>query len=245
MAVKIGHASIDERGKISGGKVGDQTGKEICIRDWYKKDWNVVLICTDEKLADMAASLMEQICKDDNYGYDQLQRLTGYQNIVKNGGKVKGAKGGFDCSSLISAVYKLAGLDISTSCTTRNLKAALKATGKFEVHTGKTYLNSDAYAQRGAVYINEGHHTVMALGDGSKSKKKQAAGSSETTKKETGYKVRVTAKSGLNVRTGPGKSYGKARSAYACGTKHTITSVKNGWGKTKDGWICLKYTEKV
>ena len=37
MAVKIGHASIDERGKISGGKAGDQTGKEVCIRDWYNK----------------------------------------------------------------------------------------------------------------------------------------------------------------------------------------------------------------
>ena len=35
MSVKIGHASIDENNKASGGKSGDQTGKEICIRNWY------------------------------------------------------------------------------------------------------------------------------------------------------------------------------------------------------------------
>ncbi len=37
------HASIDERGKISGGKKGDQTGKEICVRPYYNKPWDYVL----------------------------------------------------------------------------------------------------------------------------------------------------------------------------------------------------------
>lgn len=32
---KIAHASINEKGKITGGKPGDQTGKEICIRSFY------------------------------------------------------------------------------------------------------------------------------------------------------------------------------------------------------------------
>ena len=105
MAVKIGHASIDENGKIAGGKVGDQTGKEICIRDWYKKPWNVMLICTDEKLADKAAEYMEAICKDDSYGYDQSQRGTGYESIKKNG--VAKGKGEFDCSSLVSVAVNL------------------------------------------------------------------------------------------------------------------------------------------
>lgn len=31
----IGHASIDENGQIAGGEVGDQTGREICTREWY------------------------------------------------------------------------------------------------------------------------------------------------------------------------------------------------------------------
>ena len=35
MSVKIGHASIDERGKARGGAAGDQTGREVYTRNWY------------------------------------------------------------------------------------------------------------------------------------------------------------------------------------------------------------------
>lgn len=35
-AKEIAHASINEKGKTTGGKTGDQTGKEICIRPYYK-----------------------------------------------------------------------------------------------------------------------------------------------------------------------------------------------------------------
>ena len=43
MSVRIAHASINENGKAHGGLPGDQTGKEVCIRDWYYKDWDYVL----------------------------------------------------------------------------------------------------------------------------------------------------------------------------------------------------------
>lgn len=33
---QIVHASINEKGTITGGQPGDQTGKEICIRDYYE-----------------------------------------------------------------------------------------------------------------------------------------------------------------------------------------------------------------
>lgn len=39
----IVHASINENGKTTGGKTGDQTGKEICIRTYYDKSWTYVL----------------------------------------------------------------------------------------------------------------------------------------------------------------------------------------------------------
>ena len=44
MTVRIGHASADERGKASGGAAGDQTGKELCIRSWYRGNWKATLI---------------------------------------------------------------------------------------------------------------------------------------------------------------------------------------------------------
>lgn len=42
---KIVHASINERGGATGGKTGDQTGREICVRSYYKysKGWDKVL----------------------------------------------------------------------------------------------------------------------------------------------------------------------------------------------------------
>ena len=36
MAIKVGSARIDENGKASGGKVGDQTGKEVSTDFWCK-----------------------------------------------------------------------------------------------------------------------------------------------------------------------------------------------------------------
>ena len=47
MAVRIGHASIDENGSATGGAAGDQTGKEVCIRSWYAKGWKVLLRAKD------------------------------------------------------------------------------------------------------------------------------------------------------------------------------------------------------
>ena len=39
----LAQASIDEKGGIMGGKVGDQTGKEIHTRSYYNYPWNCVL----------------------------------------------------------------------------------------------------------------------------------------------------------------------------------------------------------
>lgn len=42
---QIVHASINENGRAAGGKSGDQTGREICVRSYYKysKGWDKVL----------------------------------------------------------------------------------------------------------------------------------------------------------------------------------------------------------
>lgn len=40
---QIVHASINEYGKVTGGKTGDQTGKEVCVRSYYNFPWNCVL----------------------------------------------------------------------------------------------------------------------------------------------------------------------------------------------------------
>lgn len=48
---KIVHASLNELGKTTGGRPGDQTGKEICIRAYYNKPWTSVLCFSEDHAA--------------------------------------------------------------------------------------------------------------------------------------------------------------------------------------------------
>ncbi len=76
---------------------------------------------------------------------------------------------------------------------------------------------------------------------------------------------RVTDASLLNVRTGPGIDYRKrtykefTRNAqkqiyelvrykadgYVMGVEFTVSEVKDNWGKTPSGWVCLDYCTKI
>lgn len=70
---KVVQASIDENGNISGGQVGDQTGKEIYTRSYYNYPWDVVLrypestsvvkLAGDSKLPETAASNITNVKK--------------------------------------------------------------------------------------------------------------------------------------------------------------------------------------
>ena len=53
----ISNCGKDENGGFSGGKKGDQTGKEVCIRSWYISGtgWNYVLRPKSNALAEKMA----------------------------------------------------------------------------------------------------------------------------------------------------------------------------------------------
>ena len=237
MAVLIGHASIDENGTIQGKTPGDQTAKEICIREWYSKPWNVYLECLDDTLADKAAAIMEEICKNDNYGYSQPNRWAGYNAIINNGRKVAGGKGDFDCSSLVLACYILAGLSIAASGYTGNMKSILLATGKFKAYTDAAHTGSSAYAKRGGIYLKESSHVVMALSKGSKASG-TASGASQSTATASGNKNYVgkgigsaTAKSNMNVRTGSSTASGSIGGVTKGASVEVLEILANGWYK--------------
>ena len=63
---------------------------------------------------------------------------------------------------------------------------------------------------------------------------------------QSANKVRVTSRSGLNVRKGPGTNYPTVRSALPFGHIVTILEETNGWGKIgTEQYISLKYTTKI
>lgn len=168
MSIQIGHAVMDENGGIDGAIAGDQTGKEIATRSWYKRSggWGVYLEPLDAAMGENAASYMRQICADSAFGYSQKHRWDGYKSIKANGGKISGASGDFDCSSLCISCYILAGLDHKASGYTGSMAKSLMATGKFRQYTDALHLESGDYAKRGGLYIASGKHVVMALTDG-------------------------------------------------------------------------------
>lgn len=57
------------------------------------------------------------------------------------------------------------------------------------------------------------------------------------------YQVKITANSGLNIRSGASTSYNRV-GGYAKDSIVTILAESNGWGKTDKGWISLAYTSR-
>lgn len=58
------------------------------------------------------------------------------------------------------------------------------------------------------------------------------------------YKARTTAKSGLNIRTGPSTNYRRVGS-YSYNTEITILQESSGWARTNLGWISIDYITRV
>lgn len=171
MSVLIAHASIDENRNIKGGKAGDQTGKEVCIREWYNKPWNVMIRFIDINMANRFADDMEMAANNDYIGYDQNQR---------NSLLIKARKYNYnisritepcecDCSSLVAVACMYAGipesaLTLNGNCAhTRNLRAMLKATGKVEIYTTIPYLAMTDRLRRGDILLKEGSHVAGVI----------------------------------------------------------------------------------
>lgn len=171
MAVRIGHASIDENGKATGGSAGDQTGKEVVIRNWYNKPWNVALRPKSAAVAELSARACEAACANPNVGYDQGGRNTLYAK-AKTANFDLSAVGTCecDCSSLMHVCAIAGGANLtygSNGYTTRTMVSAFVASGDYEKLTDSKYLDSDKYLKRGDILVKEGSHTVMVLDNGS------------------------------------------------------------------------------
>lgn len=173
MRIKIGHASIDEKGKIKGGCAGDQTGKEVCIRTWYSRPWAFVLRCKDPAKAEKMAAACEKGCSNDKIGYDQNQRNTLHTQAKKTGfdlSKITEACE-TDCSAFMTVCAQAAGIPVpyngTNAPTTSTMKSAFTKTGEFDVLTDSRYLTSDTCLKRGDILVKPGSHTVMALENGS------------------------------------------------------------------------------
>ena len=170
--VMIGHASIDENGKASGGQAGDQTGKEVCIRTWYSGNWDVLIRPKSSALAEKMAQICEWICNSNLVGYDQSQRNTLYDELEKLNWNYKAlaTKCETDCSALMGTCAKAAGSNVQrvygNCCYTGNQQQLFLNTGDFVAYTDSKYLTSNQYVKRGDILLRTSGHTAMVLSNG-------------------------------------------------------------------------------
>lgn len=129
-------------------------------------------------------------------------------------------------------------------------------------YTGKTGKATGIHLHLGIKRLSEGDYI-----DAEKWSEEEYPLLKESTEKNNytkgNYRVTVSA---LNVRKGPSVTYGKksfssltknAQSkilaltkgrkvdGYVKGLTFTVLEIKNNWGRTPSGWVCLDYTEKI
>lgn len=167
MATIIGSARIDERGKTSGGAVGDQkqisnindTVGEVSMQNFYvhSKGW-YILRPKDANIANKIAENMRIACNNSNIGYDQGNRL----GIITYGINTK-VKTECDCSSLVRQCVKEASGKDPGNFTTANEVSMLEASGLFEP---KKVYTSDTTLYTGDVLVTKtkGHTAIVTSG---------------------------------------------------------------------------------
>ena len=175
--VQLACASIDERGKISGGKAGNQTGKELRIRNYYvhSKGWRV-LRCIHPEMRPLIAAAMKSAVNNRNIGYDQNQRNTLYKQVQNAG--FDPAKATTPCETDCSALARVAVMYALRKCGngasiadfyTANEASILLKTGLFTEMEGSRYTRRSDYLCAGDILVTRTKgHTEVVLNNGSR-----------------------------------------------------------------------------
>ena len=164
--MRIGHASIDENNKIKNGRAGDQTAKEVCIRNYYDKNWDYVLRPKTSDLAERSAKACEVMCNNPCIGYDQNERnaLINYLELLGWNYNAIKKDTECDCSSFMTACALCAGAKIAykgNAPTTRTMVVRFKESGSYDAFQFVSPKHSDL--KRGDILVKEGSHTAMVL----------------------------------------------------------------------------------
>ena len=163
----IGSARIDENGRISGGRAGDQTGAEVAIEDYYKssKGWRAFRAKDAIKQRGLAHA-MRDACKNPNIGYDQSERNSLFNEAEKHLFNISlvSTPVECDCSSLVRVCCAFVGVGLP-DFSTANEADILLSSGyfdeiKFTQTTGKGLKAGDILVTK-----TKGHTVIVVSED--------------------------------------------------------------------------------
>lgn len=257
----ISNSGSDERGKLHGGKAGDQTGKEWQLKSWYSRPWTCVLRYPNAEVRDMIAKFAIEAALNNNIGYNQYKRYTYWDQLVKAGydpSKIV-AKCDEDCTAGVTANVKAVGHvlgikaleDLPKTIRSSNMKSNFKKAG-FEVLTDKKYLSGYNYLLPGDILLCENHHaaTNVTIGKYAKATNDEPIASTPSADLTdiAGY---VACRHGnYYIRTAPKKDASIIDIVHDGDNIPYLGETKDGWNKVlasngKIGWISHKAGDVV
>lgn len=172
MAVYIGQASCDERGRYVGGQAGNKSGTELNIRAFYDKPWDRGLIrFKDPAKARACAEAMRGAVGNMNIGYDQGERNTILPAARAVGMQLSAIARACecDCSSLAGVCGIAAGVSEGAIYAggnltwTGNIIERFRATGQVLIYDA-TYAGDAANLQNGDILVSSTHAVVVVSG---------------------------------------------------------------------------------
>lgn len=233
--LKIGHASKTEHGKATGGTSGDQTGKEVTIRDYYNFGQTILFRFLDKTLAMKFVEIIKAACANDNIGYDQSNRTSFYKELKAVGydpDKIK-TPCECDCSSFIGACLNAVGIKVPHNFTTRSMETALaKQKELIQIVTIK-----EEFLQLGDILIKPNKHTVVVVEAPTKEEPKETKADHAMDFSDKYARAYVTT-ANLHLRKGATK------------TKESILVIPRGkkvtcYGYHTGEWLLVKYGNKT
>ena len=247
---KISNCGKDEYGGISGGRAGDQSGKEWWIINWYNQGWQCILRHPDRRVREYLAELAIEAAKNDNVGYDQSQNRTYWNELQKVGywPKKITTPCEADCSAGVIANTMAVGhllnipvLQNVNATYTGNMRSGFSAAG-FQVLTDSKYLTSSNYLLPGDIILNDAQHTATSIGYGKNSTIPTNELKPTPTNNPNEHKV-IPAM--LNVRSAPGlnnKVVGQLPQGTLVKIQQTITATDGSkWYKINEGYVAAQY----
>lgn len=158
-------ASIGENGKATGGKKGDQTGKEVKVAPYYDFGQTWVIRFKNRSRGKKAAKAAKLLAKNENIGYNQSDRVSLYTECMRIDWEIKRIgeirKCNCDCSLLAVCAVNFAygKAKLISSYTTHSLPNICKLfDSNFKradkVISTKKFKKGDLIGKTGHVIIN-------------------------------------------------------------------------------------------
>lgn len=172
-------AHIDERGRITGGSPGDQTGNEVSIGVYDNYPWDCVLRYVGPKTKRVRNRLMKaavRLAKGNRVGYNQDTRTTLYYQMqrlkwyLKRVGKI--SKCNTDCSAFVAVCVNIALVPIKLAkplpdyIWTGNMLSEITPLGFKAISKGINF-NTGKGLEPGDILLNVQNHTSIYLGTNS------------------------------------------------------------------------------